>query len=180
MKQLIKALVDAESFCVWEQHWELLVESNLGSFSNHFGERSIPETPPTMLLRGNIISTNGSKSITQFKRDVLPQAQMNAHSDSLLVERAIEVHLSTKKSLPTGYPRMPRGAFARHSDASTLKNYYECTVPGCHKSFTRRAENAKAHWLSHVHLSPFECMHCERKFRRRIDLNRHLYNVHSK
>lgn len=50
---------------------------------------------------------------------------------------------------------------------------YECTVDGCDKQFTRRGDNAKAHWLMHNNMAPYECKICGLKFRRLHDLKRH-------
>ncbi|KAI8912764.1 hypothetical protein EDD86DRAFT_173946, partial [Gorgonomyces haynaldii] len=55
---------------------------------------------------------------------------------------------------------------------------FECTVHGCGKIFTRKAENAKAHWLLHQNLIPYNCGTCGAGFRRKHDLKRHTKSVH--
>jgi hypothetical protein len=66
---------------------------------------------------------------------------------------------------------MPLTAFRKVSTSNG--SMYECTLENCTKRFTRRAENAKSHWLLHCQLRPYICTVCDSGYRRRHDLNRH-------
>lgn len=83
-------------------------------------------------------------------------------------------------------PRIPSSAFTQipntnHEQVAVKPTYtYKCTYGSCGKTFTRRAENAKAHWMAHMNVALFRCGAglCGQSFRRRVDLKRHLQRVH--
>jgi uncharacterized C2H2 Zn-finger protein len=73
---------------------------------------------------------------------------------------------------------VPKSAFRKMMFPTHRKAVFVCTVPRCGKTFTRRAENSKAHYLQHNQMSPFECEFCLVAFRRVSDLKRHVTNIH--
>jgi hypothetical protein len=86
-----------------------------------------------------------------------------------------ELSDSNELNNPLSVPPM---AFRKVISSEFKKPIFVCTVPNCGKSFTRRAENAIAHYLLHKQISPFHCDHCSSAFRRASDLKRHVRNLH--
>jgi hypothetical protein len=66
---------------------------------------------------------------------------------------------------------MPLTAF--HKINLSGRFVFECSYDDCSKTFTRRAENARAHWLMHNNIEPFKCNACQKGYRRRHDISRH-------
>lgn len=75
-------------------------------------------------------------------------------------------------------PKLPPDAFRKIQD-NFGGVFYECSFNDCRKRYSRRAENAKAHWLMHLELSPFKCDLCAFGFRRKHDLKRHKSAHHN-
>lgn len=75
-------------------------------------------------------------------------------------------------------PQLPANAF-RRVVMPDMQVVYQCTAPECGKSFTRKAENAKSHWMQHAQIAPFICDFCVMGFRRMADLKRHCKKNHT-
>ncbi|KAI9088838.1 hypothetical protein DFS34DRAFT_585722, partial [Phlyctochytrium arcticum] len=54
---------------------------------------------------------------------------------------------------------------------------FTCDHPGCGKRFTRQ-QNLKSHQDVHTGLKPYQCEHCNVRFRRKQDLQRHNRTMH--
>jgi hypothetical protein len=74
---------------------------------------------------------------------------------------------------PSKPPSMPSQAF-RKVISNDGRTYFECTANDCDKRFTRRADNARAHWYLHCRVEPYKCNACSKGFRRQTDLKRHF------
>jgi uncharacterized Zn-finger protein len=73
---------------------------------------------------------------------------------------------------------VPQDAFQTVRDENN-NVCYKCTVSGCNKRFTRKAENSRSHYLNHLNLNPFVCELCTQGFRRKNDIKRHIESVHA-
>lgn len=56
--------------------------------------------------------------------------------------------------------------------------FFQCTKPECGKRFTRRADNAKGHWMGHHQLDLYLCSMCGNGFKRAADVVKHADSVH--
>jgi hypothetical protein len=85
--------------------------------------------------------------------------------------------ITADSSLKPYVPQLPHNAFHRVI-LNNGKALYKCTAVDCGKTFTRKAENAKSHWMSHNQIAPFICEWCVMGFRRMADLKRHCRKNH--
>jgi hypothetical protein len=97
---------------------------------------------------------------------------------SLVGKQDLDCEISTNSSGASDATKMPKSAFVKVKIDEFKRPVFLCTVPKCGKSFSRRAENATAHYLLHKQIAPFQCRYCASGFRRAGDLRRHI-TIHS-
>lgn len=172
MDQVLSQLVShASDSAVWMHFWDIYV--------NTFTE---------------LINDFESPDMEFLKSPVLQQASHPTHKQLMMVRETgnpanqpLSPPLSTSQSpkqdinpfdgsYAVNVPPLPKSAFRTVKENN--RHVFECTVPDCNKRFTRRAENAKAHWLLHHKITPFICSCCGIGFRRKHDLKRHLAAAH--
>ncbi|KAG8805834.1 hypothetical protein FRC17_005306, partial [Serendipita sp. 399] len=82
--------------------------------------------------------------------------------------------LATKYLERIPLPRAPSGQGSRHGC-----DFWICRWPKCRKDKIKRRPNAISHILSHAHLKPWACHHCDHSFIRPHDLKRHITTKHT-
>jgi hypothetical protein len=78
-------------------------------------------------------------------------------------------------SAPTYH--LPLNAFVKVEHANGAP-YYACNYGGCGKRFTRRAGNAKAHWIRHQRIKPYICYICSEEYSTLPNWKRHCREQH--
>lgn len=157
---ILDQLLSTQSLSKWNCLWDLYVSSNT--------------THPHTTTHSNPHITNRLSKI-KLSPITIPLHSSHAAQINYTWDPCLTSPISSNPEIQHFIvPDMPPTAFKKVF--ANGREYFECTVNGCQKKFTRKAENAKSHWLLHNNLQPFVCKVCGKGYRRKHDLHRHLCN----
>ena len=154
----------------WKEYWDMYIATPDSSMvgTTHFAADVPIEKQDSAQT---IVATRSSGKLSLDTRDVF-----NSKITPALLSPSDSSSPDCMVKNDWAVPLLPKNAFIKVKQDD--KSYFECTVEGCHKRFTRRAENAKAHWLQHKEIAPFACTECPVRYRRKHDLKRHVASLH--
>lgn len=144
-------LATAQDWSSWNLYWEMFLQQ---------------QSMQTEYENGNKVCLSHSETCSQSDSLVSPCDSGTSLQPSVYFN-------TSSNTCPISNPYYDPYTAFREVVLKTGGTMYECTAPNCPKRFTRRAENAKSHWLRHNNQAPYVCKRCYIGFTRRSDLKRH-------